>query len=181
MGLFDKIFKKTETKKYPTDSEIEQRNKEFMVNLEQVKNLFATTLNNYNSENCHCAYPRFQQIIGIDCSKIGKSFKCHDTDLLIDMSKVYFDISSSDLSNEVTNEKWICKKCGSIYEYGWSDFSIHVERQKLKLTNLRTQLIGKPPIKPVPLYLGVSGHSYPPRSEITSVTFEEFEKYMSEQ
>ena len=96
------------------------------------------------------------------------------------MSNVYFDISKSDLTNENTKEKWICKKCGSTYEYGWSDFSIYVERQQLKLTNLTTQLIGQPPIKPVPLYLGLAGHSYPPRSEITSVTFAEFENYMTE-
>ncbi len=181
MGLFDKLFKKTDSKKDLTDSDIEQRNKEFMVRFEQVKNLFSTSLSKYNIENCQCAYPRFQQIIGIDCSNTGHSFKCHDTDLLISMSNVYFDISNSGLTDEVTNEKWICKKCGSTYEYGWSDFSIYVERQKLKLINLSTQLIGQPTFMPVPLYLGLSGHSYPPRSEITSVTFEEFENYMSEQ
>jgi len=180
MALFDKLFKKTESNKYLSDSEIEQRNKEFMIKFEQVKNLFATSLNNYNIENCQCAYPRFQQIIGIDCINTGNSFKCHDTDLLISMSKVYFDISNSDLTDEVTNEKWICKKCGSTYEYGWSDFSIYVERQKLKLTNLATQLIGQAPIMPIPLYLGLAGHSYPPLSEITSVPFAEFESYMTE-
>ena len=180
MGLFDKLFNKTGTKKYLTDSEIEQGNKEFMVKFEQLKNLFTTSLNNYNINNCQCAYPRFQQIIGIDCSNTGNSFKCHDTDLLISMSNLYFDISNSDLTDENTNEKWICKKCGSTYEYGWSDFSIYVERQKLKLTNLTTQLIGQPPIMPVPLYLGLAGHSYPPRSEITSVTFAEFKNYMTE-
>jgi hypothetical protein len=184
MGLFDKLldklFKKIEPKKHLTAAELEQRNKDFMVKFEQVKNLFAASLSNYNKENCQCAYPRFQQIIGIDCSNTGNSFKCYDTDLLISMSKIYFDISKSELTDENTNEKWTCKKCGSTYEYGWSDFSIYVERQKLKLTNLTTQLIGQQPIIPIPLYLGLAGHSYPPRSEITSVSFEAFENYMTE-
>ncbi|MBC7536807.1 MAG: hypothetical protein H7258_14040, partial [Ferruginibacter sp.] len=92
----------------------------------------------------------------------------------------YFDISNSDLTDENINEKWICKKCGSTYEYGWSDFCIKVERQKLKLTNLIPQLIGQSLIMPVPFYLGLAGHSYPPGSEMTSVTFAAFEKYLTE-
>lgn len=183
MGLFDKLFKstKTETKKYLTDSEIEQRNKEFMVKFEQVRELFNDSLNIYNSHNCQCAFPRFQQVISIDCRNTGNSFKCYDTDLLISMSKNYFDITESSLKDEVTNEKWICKKCGSSYEFGWSDFSIYVERQKLKLTDLKTELIGLSTTKPIPLYLGLAGHSYPSREEITSVSFDQFKKYMTEQ
>jgi hypothetical protein len=182
MGLFDKLFKstKTETKRYFTDSEIEQRNKEFMEKFEQAKELFNDSLNIYNSHKCQCAFPRFQQIISIDCSNTGNSFKCYDTDLLISMSKNYFDITESTLKDEVTNEKWICKKCGSSYEFGWSDFSIYVERQKLKLTNLKTELIGLSTKKPIPLYLGHAGHSSPSREEITNVSFDEFKKYMTE-
>ena len=185
MGLFDKIFKRIETKqtgakKNLSDSEVEHRNKEFMIKFDQAKKLFTSSLTMYNSEHCQCAYPRFQQIVGVDCSDTGNSFKCHDTDLLINMSKEYFYITMSELADEVTNEKWICKKCGSIYEYGWSDFSIYVERQKLKLTNLMTEPTGKPSIKPIPLFLGLAGHSYPSRAEITSVEFVEFEKYMTE-
>lgn len=183
MGLFDRIFKRTkaETKKYLTDAEIEQGNKEFMVKYEQVANLFSDSLAIYNSEYCQCAFPRFQQIIGIDCRDTGNSFKCHDTDLLISMSRKYFDITSSTLSDEVTNEKWTCKNCGSLYEYGWSDFSIYVERQKLKLIDLKSATKGLPITKPIALYLGLAGHSYPSRQLITNTTFEEFRKYMTEQ
>jgi hypothetical protein len=185
MGLFDKLFNRrtaiqSDTNKYLIDSEIKHSNEDFKVKFEHVKNLFTQSLGIYNRENCQCSYPRFQQIIGIDCSDTGNSFKCHDTDLLISMSNVYFDISNSDLTDENTNEKWICKKCGSTYEYGWSDFSIYVERQKLKLIDLNTELIGLATTKPIPLYLGLAGHSYPSREEITSVSFDEFEKYMTE-
>jgi hypothetical protein len=183
MKLFDRFFKstKTETKRLLSDPEMEQTNKEFMVRFEQVKKLFIDSLSIYNSKSCQCAFPRFQQIIGIDYSDTRNSFKCYETDLLISMTKDYFDIRESDLKDEVTNAKWICKKCGSTYEFGWSDFSIYVERQKLKLTHLKTELIGLPTTKPIPLYLGLAGHSYPSREEITSVSFDEFKRYITEQ
>ncbi len=183
MGLFDKLFRsnKAETKKYLSDYEIKEKNEEFMERFEQVRNLFNDSLNIYNSHNCQCAFPRFQQIIGIDCTDTGNSFKCHDTDLLISMTKDRFDITNSKLTDEVTNENWVCKKCGSTYEYGWSDFSIYVERRKLQLMDLKTGLKGLPAIKPIPLYLGLAGHSYPSRQEITSVSFDVFKKYMTEQ
>jgi len=164
-----------------TSPEIGQTNMEFAMRFEQVKSLFTEVLHMYNVSSCQCAFPRFRQIVGIDCNDTGDSFKCYDTDLLITMAKDCFDIAESSLKDEVTNEKWICKKCGSTYEYGWSDFSIYVERQKLKLTGLKTVLIGLPTIKPIPLYLGLSGHSYPSREEITSVSFDEFKKYITEQ
>jgi len=185
MGLFDKIFKGTKTKQtvaknYLSDAELAERNKEFMVKFEQVKNLFISSLTIYNSEYCQCAFPRFQQIIGIDCSNTGNSFKCYDTDLLIDLSAKYFNIEKSNLSDECKNEKWNCKKCGSSYEYGWSDFSIYVDREKLQLTDLKVETKGQPIIKPIPVYLGLMGHSYPSREEITNVPFNEFENYMTE-
>src|ERR1700739_186484 len=158
MKLFDLLFKKKEMKHYFTKEELEQRNKEFEIKYKQTEQLFNTSLEIYNSNSCQCAYPRFQQIAGIDCSKTKDSFKCYDTDLLIDLSKTYFNIEKSEFTDENTNEKWVCKKCGSTYEYGWSDFSISVERQKLKLINLTVKEIGKPVSVPIPLYLGLMGH-----------------------
>lgn len=188
MNPFKKIFQKTKTqqqeqepaKKHLSKEETEQRNKEFMARFEQVKNLFISSLAAYNAENCPCAYPRFQQIIGIDCRDTGNSFKCFETDLLINLSKAGFDIEKSQLTDECTNEKWTCRKCGSTYEYGWSDFSIYVERQKLKLVHLAASPKGKPAVHPIPLYLGLMGHSYPSKTEITSVDFGAFENYLTE-
>jgi hypothetical protein len=178
MALFDKLFKRDEAKKNLSDDE--EKNKEFIAKFEQVKNLFISCLDMYNSEFCQCAYPRFQQIISIDCSNTGNSFKCYETDLLIDLSKEYYTVEKSELSDECTNEKWTCKKCSSTYEYGWSDFSMYVERQKLKLKNLTIYPTGKPAITPLPLYLGLMGHSYPSKAEMTNVSFAEFEKYVTE-
>ena len=108
MGLFDKIFKKlkpsnTEAKIYLSDAKIKQRSEDFMSKLDQVKNLFNRSLDIYNSEFCQCACPRSQQIIGIDCSNMGNSFKCQNTDFLISLSNKYFNISKSDLTDEITN------------------------------------------------------------------------------
>jgi hypothetical protein len=185
MKFLDKIFRRKKTepkveKKYITGEELEQYNKDFMVRFEKVKNLFASSLELYNSDGCPCAYPRYQQIIGIDCRDSGDSFKCYETDLLIGMSKKYFTVEKSELNDENTNEKWTCKKCGSTYEYGWSDFSISVDREKVKLVQLKANSKGKPVIVPIPLYLGLMGHSYPPQTAMAPVDFETFEMYMTE-
>ena len=178
------ILKKAEAdaEEKPLDAdELKDRNKEFMVKFEQVKTLFTASLALYNTDGCACAYPRYQQLIGIDCRDYGSLFRCYDTELLIGMSRAYFIVEKSDRTDENTNEKWICKHCGSVYEYGWSDFSIYVERQKLELVSLSISPKGKPAIDPTPLFLGLIGHSYPSQSDIAPVDFETFEKYMTEQ
>lgn len=47
--------------------------------------------------------------------------------------------------------------------------------------DLKTELKGLQTVKPIPLYLGLAEHSYPSRQEITSVSFDEFKEYMTEQ
>lgn len=166
-GVLNKVaqteFKEEENKKY-----------------EQAKKVLIESLEIYNEKHCQCAFPRYQQMINVILDGTGKSFKCYDTELLINLSKKYFEIEESELNDENMNEKWVCKKCSSIYEYGWSDFSIYVERQKLKLIKLNTELHGKQERKPIPLFLGLMGHSYPSKSEMINTDFEDFEKYMKE-
>ena len=180
MGLFNYLFGRKETAKYNSDIEFEQKQIKFNLKYEKVAELFKLSLEIYNSEFCQCAYPRFQQLINIDCCDTGNSFKCYDTEILIETSKKFFEIESSELTDECANEIWTFRKCGSTYDYGWSDFSIHVDRQKLKLNNLTTQQIGKPVVKPVPLYFGLMGHSMPSKSIMKSVGFNHFKNYMTE-
>lgn len=160
------------------EEENKQMKEAFQIKYKKAEELFIEALKHYYVNACQCAYQRFQQLIGIDCCKSGDSFKCYDTDLLISLSKEYFDIQKSELSDENKNEKWVCKKCGSTYEFGWSDFSIYVERQKLKLVILQVKEIGSPASKPIPVYLGLMGHTYPLESEIINVDFEEFKNYL---
>lgn len=165
----------------PTEEEIKERNRIFNEKYKQVFDLLNIALEKYTTENCQCAFPRFQQLIGIDCCNYGESFKCWETEILISSSKKHFEIKQSDLTDENINEKWICKKCSSTYEYGWSDFSIYIERQKLKLTELKVKSIGKNIEKPIPLFLGLIGHSYPKRSEMDAVELAVLEKYLLEE
>lgn len=180
MGIFDKLFNRTESKKNQDKKEVQQINNDLSIKHKEERKLYQTVFEMYYSSSCQCAFPRFQQIVGIDCAKSGNSFKCFDTELLIGFSKPYFHIDKSELADENVNEKWICKKCGSNYEFGWQDFSIAVEREKLRLTELKVEQIGKPAITPIPLYIGLMGHSYPPKTEIASVDFAEFERYLTE-
>jgi hypothetical protein len=142
-----------------------------------VKQLFISTLENYNTHACQCAYPRYRQLLAIDCVDTGKSFSCYETELLIELSKPYFNWSND---NFHISDQWICKKCGSTYSYEWQDFSISVNRQTIKLENLKTTEIGKPALKPIPLYLGLSGHAFPPETEIKQALYPEFEAYIKE-
>ena len=178
--LLNLVTEKKKPKKYFTKEEIKDRNLQFQQKHIKLVELLKSAFEIYDSKLCQCAYPRFRQIVQIDCSESGNSFKCYETEILIGLSKKNFNVTQSDLKDEVTNEKWECKKCNSIYEFGWSDFSIAVEREKLKLIELKTESIGKETIKPIPLYIGLHGHSYPPKTEMYSAEFSQFEKYILE-
>ena len=81
---------------------------------------------------------------------------------------------------EASNELWTCKKCGSIYHYGWSDFSIHVNRTILKIIDLKTEEIGAEIQLPLPLYVGLFGHNFPDKTYVNPVDFETFKSYVRE-
>jgi hypothetical protein len=159
---------------------IEMEKNELTKKIDLTKRLFKNALAMYHEKSCQCAFPRYLQIVSIDCSDTGNSFQSQDTELLIEASKPYFCILPSANKDEITNQKWVCKKCGSEYEYGWSDFSIYVQRQKLKLKKSKVSPIGKEVRNPIPLFLGLMGHSYPPKSEIEPVSFCKFSRYMKE-
>ncbi|MFN8303684.1 MAG: hypothetical protein U0U46_14430 [Saprospiraceae bacterium] len=151
---------------------------EFNQRHDQLKEALQKVIDGFLAEACPCAFPRFRQIAGIDCTDTGDSYCCHDTELLIYMVKPLFDVEPLGPAGEAANEKWVCKTCGSTYHWGWSDFSIHVNRQTLKISDLRAVQIGKEALKPVPLFLGLSGHSYPSRTEMQPATLEEMITYL---
>lgn len=147
---------------------------------EKVKALFEACFQQYYVAHCQCAFPRYRQIISIDCVDTGNSFSCHETEMLIEISKPYFDIQPGPKGYENAHQQWTCKKCGSTYNNDWEDFSIHVSRRTMKATDLKITPIGKPTLKPIPLFLGLSGHSFPPQTEMVPVEFEQLEAYMLE-
>lgn len=147
----------------------------------KARDLFNACMDMYHAGHCPCYYPRYHQLAGIDCVATGDSFKCYDTELLIEISKPYFTIENLNPGGGSANERWTCRKCGSVYHYNWSDFSIYVERQTLQLSDLKVKPTGKPALKPIPLFLGLSGHSYPPQTEMIPADFEAFKSYMMEE
>ncbi len=148
---------------------------------EKVSALFNQCFTKYYTTSCQCAFPRYHQIVGIDCVDTGDSFSCYETEMLIGLSKPYFNIKSGPPGYEGNHQEWTCKKCGSVYSVDWEDFSISVSRQTMEVTELKVPLTGKPGVKPIPLVLGLSGHSFPPQTEMVPVEYGEFERYMLEQ
>ncbi len=88
-------------------------------------------------------------------------------------------MSTMEKGKEAYNELWCCNKCGSLYDYGWSDFSIHVNRAFLKIKELKTTDAGAAPRLPVPLYVGVFGHSFPGKDQLIPVDFDTFKNYVT--
>jgi len=147
---------------------------------EKVKSLFIKCFEQYYGTGCQCHFPRYHQIIGIDCVDTGDSFSCHETEMLIEMSKPYFDIQLGPKGYEGNHQVWTCKKCDSTYTNDWEDFSISVSRRTMKASETKVATTGKPGVKPIPLFLGLSGHSFPPQTEMLPVSYEDFEVYMLE-
>lgn len=134
----------------------------------------------FKENSCACQFPRFLQIVGINCVDYNESFKCWETTLLLNKVREYFKIENLEKGPECSNQKWTCKKCSSIFNFGWSDFSVAVEREVLKPIEIKTTMKGMESKKPIPLYVGLYGHSYPPYTEIESVDFETFKNYILE-
>lgn len=116
----------------------------------------------YHSHSCQCAFPRFRQYVGIDCTDTSNSFYVSETEAFISKCNKYFDIQplTPERGGECYLSIYTCKKCGSTYEYGWSDFSIYINRSYLKLKEKKIKDIGQDAINPIPVFVGPIGHSY---------------------
>ncbi|MDY3317389.1 hypothetical protein PG630_08730 [Riemerella anatipestifer] len=150
------------------------------IDYKKIDVLLDNALQKYNSKSCQCAFPRFIQIVSIDCFDYGQSFKSYETEILIKKSRKFFDSEKFENKQECHSEKWNCKKCNSEFELYWSDLSIALDRTTLKPINIKVKSIGKESIVPIPLYKGLYGYSYPPKTEIINVNIDEFENYILE-
>jgi hypothetical protein len=134
----------------------------------------AETIRYYNEVACPCAFPRFRQYVAIDCVDYGGSFYFSETEGFITLSAEHFDTDPSNRAHR------ICKKCKSVYLYDWQDFSIHVNRQCMKMVELNVQESGAPALDPIPFHFGPVGHKNPERSLFRHVELEEFSAYTRE-
>jgi hypothetical protein len=143
--------------------------------------LFTDVLQKYHATSCQCAYPRFRALVAIDCMVTGgRPYQCFESEMLIDMSKQYFDVGESSRSDEDSNKEWVCKTCGSTYEYGWTQFSIALDRQQLRLSDLKVESVGKSCSNPTPVFVGTRGYSRPSALDMEQVDFDDFRTYMLE-
>lgn len=178
MNIFKKLFGSSGIQAQPTISR-EENEKRIRENTDQLWKFIEETLVDFNNQSCQCAFPRFRQIVSIDCVDYSKSFYCSETEGFISQARNYFTITKTDTGSEAYNELWSCNKCGSLYDYGWSDFSIHVERSFLKNKELKTTGIGAEPQLPIPLFVGIFGHTFPEKDQLTPVDFDTFKKYIT--
>jgi hypothetical protein len=153
--------------------------------VEQIQNaasqlwaLLRETIEYYNSIACPCAFPRFRQYIRIDCLDTHGSFYMSETEGLIHTSKDCFTVEQIDKGSEIYQALCTCKKCGSTYITGWSDFSIHVNRTFLKPIEIKTAQKGADAETPIPFVVGLFGHKLPDLAGFKHVGFEEFKEYV---
>lgn len=179
-NFFQKLFGVTQAKPQAADSAaIAEHQRLKQEKLARLNTLIMETLAFYKSVSCPCAFPRFRQIVGIDCTDYRASFYATETELFIDAASPLYE--QKIIGHPNNNEKeWTCKTCGSAWYFNWQDFSIHVSRSVLKIVDLRTADAGAAPTIPIPLFIGLSGHSYPDRTAIAPVDFETFKAYMQE-
>jgi len=179
MNFLKKIFgiQKSQENEVPTKAHAD-RIKVIKENTDMLWTFIGETVDYYNSVSCPCAFPRFRQIVSLDCTDYGKSFYASETEGFISNASIFFKRQNLESGIEASNELWTCKTCGSVYQYGWSDFSIHVNRTILKIIDLKTEELGAPAELPLPLFVGLFGHNFPDKAYINPVDFETFKSYM---
>ena len=147
-------------------------------NTEKLWKLIEETMAYFNSISCQCAFPRYRQIISLDCSDYEKSFYCSETEGFLQHSRPYFNMTEGSNKLEDNSQIWTCKKCGSAYDYARSDFSIYVSRGHLKIKEHKISDFGEAPQKSIPFVVGLFGHSYPDRKLFKQVDLDTFSSYM---
>lgn len=147
MGLLDRLLGK-QKKETPADHPVGK---------EEFSELIRQTVAWYQEVACACAFPRFIQYTGIDCVDWGKSFSMYETEMLIAHALPYYDKGNEQGEGAI----YSCKKCGSSFQFGWSDFSIHVSRSYFKPLLLKAVQAGAAIETPIPYYGGFAGHSLP--------------------
>ncbi|MEP7258622.1 MAG: hypothetical protein ABI687_09540 [Flavitalea sp.] len=158
----------------------EKRNAEIQAAADELWQALRDTLRQYDVWGCACQFPRFHQYISIDCINTGSSFYMSETEGFIALAKPYFEVKELTPSPESYRNEYTCKKCGSVYEYGWSDFSISVSRSYLKITEQKTKYTGAEQLTPIPFYVGLFGHRLPSGEGFIKVGLPALKNYLLE-
>lgn len=147
MGLLDRLLGKQKQETPSTHP----------VGKEEFSELIRQTVAWYQELACPCAFPRFIQYTSIDCVDWGKSFSMYETEKFIAHALAFYDKGNEQGEGAI----YSCRKCGSSFQFGWSDFSIHVSRSYFKPLQLKATPIGADAESPIPYYGGFAGHALP--------------------
>jgi hypothetical protein len=177
MNILQKIFGK---KKPASAAAPDERTRLIQETTDKLWKVLEDSLQFYNSVACQCAFPRFHQYTRIDCTDTRSSFYMSETEGFIHYSRSLFDIVETEKITDAYNAIYTCKKCGSTYDYGWSDFSISVDRAFLKPRQILVPQIGANPIDPIPFVVGLFGHRLPDRNLFEKIGLEQYAKYLVE-
>lgn len=181
MNILQKVFTKKNILEWPSKKKArEQAYRAIQDSANKLWNQVEETMKYYNEVSCPCAFPRFRQFTSIDCTDYGASFYMSETEGFIRYARPYFDIQEVEKGMECYRAVYTCKKCGSTFDAGWSDFSIHVSRMFLKPITLTATQVGADIKNPIPFFVGLFGHKYPERSLFEKVDFETFTSYIRE-
>ena len=177
MSFLKNLFSK---KANPTAQPAPVSREEIQATTNKMWEMFVDILDYYNSISCQCAFPRFRQYVAMDCVDYRGSFYMSETEGLVYHAGKYFDIGPAIPGPEANNAIYTCRKCGSTFNFGWADFSIHVNRSFLKVNELKVQDIGAAAKQPIPFVVGLFGHKYPERSLFDKISLDEFTAYLRE-
>ncbi|MFL9481951.1 hypothetical protein ACI6Q2_04180 [Chitinophagaceae bacterium LWZ2-11] len=148
--------------------------------VEELWKLPEETLGYYTAIACQCAFPRFRQYAGISCTDTRNVFMVSETEGFIHHAEKYFDKQAVAADQENYKAIYTCKKCGSVYDFAYSEFSIAISRTVLKIRELKASQIGAD-IETVLLFnVGLFGYSYPSRDLFKLVDLETFATYIRE-
>ncbi len=172
------MFGQKQIKRKPDNKDSISFENEIRENTNQLWQLLRDTVAYYNSIACPCAFPRFIQYTSIDCSDTHNSYYVSETEGFIQASVKCFNIEYMDKGDECQRAIYTCKTCGSTYLNAWSDFSIIVSRTYLKPIKITANQIGADAVQPIPLFVGLYGHSIPDVSNFRRVGLEEFKGYI---
>lgn len=136
----------------------------------------------YTEKSCPCGFPRFKQIVSIDCIEQNALFTCRETEGLIKLCRErdLYETEIIDADFQSDTEYWTCKTCGTRYLWGWSDSSTKIDRQYLKPVIEQGESIGAEAASPIPLFGGFFGKKLPSNRLWIQVSSEEMARYFTE-
>ena len=133
----------------------------------------------YTGDACPCSFPRFIQVVSLDCMDMDLLFTCRETEAFLKLCRErdLYSVEDIDADFQSDTEYWTCNTCGSRFLWGWSDTSVKIDRQYLKPVIIRAEKIGAGAANPIPLFGGFFGKNPPSDKMWIQVGSEDMIKY----